>query len=487
MIGMCLLQLEINPRSIVRKKESSVEPLSNRMEKMEQSLAEVLYVPGLMMNLFLITKAIENPSVMLGNEGKLMKLSFCRKKIIFDQEIETGKGRLLGVKFFPVENNIASITLAKETKSVQEMHEVLGHTHEKVVWSTATHLGIKLIGEFNNCKNCALGKAKQQNIAKINANKAEAKGERIYLDISSIKNKSFGGAKYWILLEDEAMHFCWSLFAKEKGELHEKVIPLIKKIQKELDLQIKIICCDNAGENKKLQEFIDKDGALKFIKLEFTVPYMLQQNGIVERRFATLFGRVQAMLNGARLPERLRTGLWVHVADTATNLHNIEVHEGITPYKEMYGALPKWSKNMCTFGEIAIVADGKNCEIQSKLDDQGLPGLFVGYPVDHASNVYKLFSINTEKIILSRNVIWIKKNYSKWKGIKEVNVQRVQVIKEIEEEDEPEQMTAHVGQSRKSNHNKLTTMMMMTKTSCNREKRRRYINLYLPYKKPIAR
>ena len=37
-------------------------------------------------------------------------------------------------------------------------------------------------------------------------------GERMYIDISSIQQISFGGAQYWLLIVDEATKMKWSYF-----------------------------------------------------------------------------------------------------------------------------------------------------------------------------------------------------------------------------------------------------------------------------------
>ena len=67
---------------------------------------------------------------------------------------------------------------------------------------------------------------------------------------------------------------------------------------------VKNILCDNAGENvllKKLcvQQMID-------VTFEFTAPGSPQYNGKVERKFATLFGKVRSILNAARLTKDLQ-------------------------------------------------------------------------------------------------------------------------------------------------------------------------------------
>jgi hypothetical protein len=94
------------------------------------------------------------------------------------------------------------------------------------------------------------------------------------------------------------------------------------------------------------------------IKFEFTGPGTPQQNGKVERAFATLFRKTRSMLNAARITIPLRKGLWAHCAALSVQLENIIVKEKhLHPASDkVYGSNPKWISNMRTFGEMAIVA-----------------------------------------------------------------------------------------------------------------------------------
>ena len=60
------------------------------------------------------------------------------------------------------------------------------------------------------------------------------------------------------------------------------------------------------------------------IDFEYSAPDTPQQNGRVERKFATLYGRVRSMLNAAHLPAYLRSGLWAECAYTATYIDNFD-------------------------------------------------------------------------------------------------------------------------------------------------------------------
>ena len=73
---------------------------------------------------------------------------------------------------------------------------------------------------------------------------------------------------------------------------------------------------DNSCENIGLKNKLEKDGIGTII--EFTSPNTPEQNGQVERSFATLWGRVRAMLNNSGVNPDLRTELWDECAATAT-------------------------------------------------------------------------------------------------------------------------------------------------------------------------
>ena len=55
--------------------------------------------------------------------------------------------------------------------------------------------------------------------------------------------------------------------------------------------------CDNARENNKFTEKLSE--LLKNTITEYSAPGPPQQNGVVERAFATLYGRVRAKLTYA--------------------------------------------------------------------------------------------------------------------------------------------------------------------------------------------
>ena len=79
---------------------------------------------------------------------------------------------------------------------------------------------------------------------------------------------------------------------KKKNEQVEPIIDWIKALKARHKIQVMIIRCDNAGENKVLERESDKNEL--GIIFEYTAPGTPQQNGVVERAFVTVMGRPRA-------------------------------------------------------------------------------------------------------------------------------------------------------------------------------------------------
>ena len=108
------------------------------------------------------------------------------------------------------------------------------------------------------------------------------------------------------------------------------------------------------------------------IRFEFTAPGTPQQNGKIERMFATLYGKTRSMLNSARFTNTIRKGLWAQCADHTVIVQNILVmkHGEESASERFYGSNPSWVNNIRTFGEMAIVTDHQHKRIRGKLDNR---------------------------------------------------------------------------------------------------------------------
>jgi hypothetical protein len=94
-------------------------------------------------------------------------------------------------------------------------------------------------------------------------------GERLYVDTSSIKGKSFGGTKFWALIVDDFSGYCWSYFLKRKDELSNSIVSLIQELRND-NMFVKILRLDDAGENYALEKACKHEKLC--IKFEYSGP-----------------------------------------------------------------------------------------------------------------------------------------------------------------------------------------------------------------------
>ena len=169
-----------------------------------------------------------------------------------------------------------------------------GHAGHYLMDTTAKYYKVNLTEKVNDCLSCSLEKRRQNIVPKKNEDKSKNPRERMSLDISSMRKPSKGGRQHWVILVDEATKYKKSFFLKKKNEQVEPIIDLIQALKARHEIQVKIIRCDNAGENKVLERESDKNEL--GIIYEYTAPGTPQQNGVVEREFVIVMGRARAMM-----------------------------------------------------------------------------------------------------------------------------------------------------------------------------------------------
>jgi len=386
----------------VGKWKGTVIDLEGR--KHEITLTNVSYVPQLMVNLFSLTAAMEKGYSVVGSKDGIT-LQKENWSMNFDRKIGTPRGHVFATTLIPSTNyEIAHINIPIR---YEKAHEILGHPGQNKLIGTADRLGWTLAAKVEQeCEDCLKGKARRLNLNKESKNKANRPGERLMIDISTIKstkNKRVG--RYWLLIVDEATDMKWSYFLRKKSNQVKVLMGFLKQLINS-GYNIKFIRCDNAGENVALKQQVDNEGLN--INFEFTARMTPQQNGKVERAFATLYGRMRAMMNGAKWNDEMKQAHWMEAASTATKLENILNEKGSkTPYYAFYNENPDYEANLRTFGELGIVTETPGQSIKSKLQDRGIKCMFVGYASNHAGNVYRMLNLKTKRVILSRDVRWL--------------------------------------------------------------------------------
>ena len=166
---------------------------------------------------------------------------------------------------------------------------------------------------------------------------------------------------------------------KQKNEQVEPIIDWINALKARHKIQVKILRCDNVGENKVL---------------------------LVERVFVTVMGRARAMMNHAGLTMAKRQQLWCEAIQTATLLDNILVKKSAKspPLTQFFGVDATYDKQIKVFGEMCAVGDTDNKVGRTKIDPRCKVSLIVGYSTRHAGDVYRLLNHKMSRVIHSRDV-----------------------------------------------------------------------------------
>jgi hypothetical protein len=178
------------------------------------TINKVKYVPKLCANLFSINMAIKN-GFSLSNKVTSICLTKGSASITFDRVINTLSGTISGIKMIDNESPVAYVAQSSFSSvnaiDIDKFHQMIAHCRTDRLKRTATIHNLKLKGELKVCEDCALAKARQKNVTQDWKGGSQAPGERVNLDISSIRDKSYGGSWFWLLIVDDYTDYCWSI------------------------------------------------------------------------------------------------------------------------------------------------------------------------------------------------------------------------------------------------------------------------------------
>ena len=126
-------------------------------------------------------------------------------------------------------------------------------------------------------------------------------------------------------------------------------------------------------------------------------------------------------MNHMHFSQKARNDLWAECGATATKIESILVDQRNekSPYELFYNRSPGYEQNLRVFGEMGVITNHANKKIRSKLEDRGTTCVFVGYANNHAGDAYRMFNMATQKISMSRDVIWLDKLYGDYFQLKE--------------------------------------------------------------------
>lgn len=362
-------------------------------------IENVLYVPQLKKNLFSI-----GVCTTLGYE-----IRFSGEEVmIFNQNELSAKGikqpnqiyRMLFVVVSGCQANISSIENAKR------WHVRLGHLNIQTMKQLAQEgriKGLNVTGlEKFFCEACQLGKSHQNTYRNRTEVREYEPGDIFHADVCGPMHiESLGGARYFLLLKDEASDFRYVFFLKHKSDVFERFKEFDTMVRNQRGKQIRVLRADRGTEfqNINMKTYLAKSG----IVLETSAPYTPQQNGRIERDNRTIMESARSMLAKGNVP----LSLWAEAVNTAVYVKNRATlnDRKKTPFEEWTG-----KKNQM----IHLRAFGANAylhipnQFRRKLDVKAKKMVMVGYQ-DQSCN-YRLYDPVKKQIVESKNVTFDEEN-----------------------------------------------------------------------------
>ena len=205
-----------------------------------------------------------------------------------------------------------------------ESHRKWGHPHLDQLNRMGYHYKINLTGKLSHCDGCGLVKSRATRTTRTCQRKATKPGERLFIDTTGPYKKSRGGMKYWMCCVDAFTDKTWTYFATSKSQMVTFVREMIVLV-KGLDLKVKFLRCDNAGEHQtNLKELCIEHG----FTMEFTAPNTPKQNGRAEKKIHVLWQRAMTQQSMANLSMESQEKFWAEAVSTANYLEDLIIKAG---------------------------------------------------------------------------------------------------------------------------------------------------------------
>jgi hypothetical protein len=389
-------------------------------------LTRVAYVPGFLTNLFALGRC--RKSNIHFDSGRNLLYKDKISNIVANLAYSHGHWLLDADEADrpPHHKLLSMATRSSQEKSPQtvtamQAHQLLGHPSYQAIEhlrDSTTGLKVGTNGEgdqwTDDCIPCIQGKMKEDISRRPRADKACRPFYRINVDI--IQLQKHGEACYngdiWALhavCEYTKLHEICTLKDRHKATVVPALTRLINKIERVYGYQVAIVFMDgdvgygraeaNLGSSAK--EELESAG----IKVEVRSPDTPAQLGGAERAGAIIVIAARVLRIHSGLPKALANEL----VCTAARLLNITPTKSIdwrTPQEMVTGVCPDLSR-LRLVGSRGFVLN-KHLPRGDKLEDRTFEGFLVGYD---ASNIYRVWLPNTNRVIRVQDVRFIDKLY----------------------------------------------------------------------------
>jgi transposase InsO family protein len=365
------------------------------------TLYNVLYVPELKKNLISADLLIKDGYSVTLKPKKTEVIHETSKRTLF--EVHSHQGMFI-VPLSPIAlTNLLNMANAfrKTTKTLQELHEDLGHPSiKRTKLAAKSSEDIDICDEkFDQCESCIKAKQSKNPVGKGPAPRSCIPFEIIHSDLCGpMPEVSKGGKKYFLTFTDDYSRYTTIYFLKEKSEVPQKLFEFLK-IQG-ISTKVRTLHCDNGGEfiSNKFESQLKELG----IKLQRTPTYTPEYNGVAERLNRTILEMIRAML----ISSQMSRSFWAEAAFHAVYLKNrlpTSSNQNKSPYEILYNKVPRLG-HLKPFGSKVFLYTQKR--FRDKLTSKSVEANFIGMVED--TQIYRLWIPTKNIVTTSKDVIFAK-------------------------------------------------------------------------------
>lgn len=395
------------------------------------NLKNVLYAPKLRCNLLSISK-IEKAGYSVQFDDNHVT--------IYDKERKIKEGirenNLYKIKFIvhagkeKKENTVQAQKAYSVKEEEYEWHMHLGHASQEKLRILKERKLISFEGEKNKetlCEPCLKGRQTRLPFNKEESQHSKRPLEMIHSDICGpVTPVSHDSKKYILTFIDDYSHFAVVYLLETKTEVLKHFKKYVNMAEAHFGKRISRFRCDNGKEydNAEFKNFCSERG----IKIEFTISYTPQQNGVSERFNRTVVEKARTLLADAKLGQEL----WGEAIYTSTYIINrLPTRSGIIPAEVWYGELPNYQK-LQIFGAVAHVHLMKPQREQGKFQEKSKKYYMIGY----CENGYRLWDCQKREVIRARDVIFSSRGDQRCEERRQVHSDCYQDVEDEHSEEE---------------------------------------------------
>ncbi|KAI3501210.1 hypothetical protein L1887_29073 [Cichorium endivia] len=399
-----------------------------------QVITNVYYVPSLRSNLMSVGQLQEKKSLTFVIQGNVCRVFHPRKGLIISSNMTKNRMFPVFVSSQPQKPECHQVSVESNT---QLWHKRFGHVNHKAIRTMLFKQmvkGLPLIAEKHGvCETCVIGKQQRETIPKKCNWHAIEKLQLVHTDLCGpITPASPSGKRYTLMFIDDYTRKSWVYFLSHKSESFEFFKVFKKSVELETGMNIKCLRSDRGGEftSSAFNEFCKTQG----IKRQLTAAYTPQQNGVAERRNRTLMNMVRCLLTEKSMPKKF----WSEAASWGCHILNRCTSRSLdekVPEELWTGSKPSVEhfKIFGCIGHVHVPA-----QLRTKLDTRSHKCVFLG--VSQESKAYRLYDPSSEKIVISRDVIFDEDGSWDWskdnQDTQELIIEDDEPVQEEQQEEE---------------------------------------------------